>query len=158
MDANELRALNKDAVAKYFELHGLQRLELFTDDGAKVIPFNPSYLKVFRWQGREQLRENFEYNSRDLSDWRFYDLEIIPGEDPNFFLVKVKGEGHHSNGDFYKNFYLFTFTCREGKLVEVTEYMNPVNGMVAAGFSIPSEYLWDRATMPFSAIEIDDLA
>ena len=156
MNETELRSANRTAVERYFQLHGVDRLQLFAEDGSKTIPFNPSHLKGFSWRGLDKLRENFEFNAKDLAEWRFYDMEIIPALDPGFFLVKTMGEGRHARGTSYKNFYLFTFLCREGKIVEVTEYMNPINGMVAGGFQIPPQYEW-KANMPaFSGLECID--
>ncbi|HHV12157.1 MAG TPA: hypothetical protein GXX75_17925 [Clostridiales bacterium] len=152
MTEQELREKNLDTVKQYFQLHGSDRLRLFTEDGAKTIPFNPSHLKVFSWRGKEQLTNNFEFNKQDLKSWEFKDMEFYPGLDPNLFLVRCIGEGFHTRGSYYKNFYLFTFRMKDGLIQEIVEYMNPINGMVADGFVIPGEYLWDDTKLPFSEL------
>lgn len=158
MTEQELRAKNQKAVEQFFALDDTERLALFTEDGAKVIPFNPSYLKAFAWRGKEKLRANFEFNAGDLSSWKFYDMEIIPGLDPNFFLVKTIGEGYHTRGSFYKNVYLFTFRLRDGLIEEVAEYMNPLNGMIADGFEIPDQFLWDENRPPLDGLDCEDFS
>ena len=156
MNEQELRAKNQAAVEQYFQLHGADRLRLFTENGAKTIPFSPSHLKVFSWRGKDKLRANFEFNAKDLASWEFRDMEIIPALDPGFFLVKTIGEGTHARGTYYKNLYLFTFRVEDGLIKEVTEYMNPLNGMIADGFEIPAQYLWDGSKPPLDGLACVD--
>ena len=147
MTEQELRAKNKETVEKYFQLHGAARLELFAEDGAKIIPFNPTAHTAFEWRGKEHLKANFEFNAKDLSTWEFTGMEVHPFLDPNFFMVKASGHGVHADGSVYENSYLFTIRLRDGLITELCEYMNPVNGLTASGMEVPKDLLWSEEKM-----------
>ena len=147
MTDEQLRAKNKETVEKYFQLHGAARLPLFADDGVKIIPFNPTPHTAFEWRGKEHLRANFVYNSKDLSTWEFTDMEFYPFLDPNFFMVKTSGHGVHSDGSAYENNYIFTIRLENGLIKELCEYMNPVNGLTASGMEVPKDLLWSEEKM-----------
>jgi Phenazine biosynthesis protein A/B len=60
--------------------------------------------------------------------------EIYATEDPNFFFVKFKGDIEIKAGGKYENDYMATFKLENGKVVEYTEYFNPI--IMAKAFGI----------------------
>jgi uncharacterized protein len=55
-------------------------------------------------------------------------------EDPNFFFVTYKGDIEIKAGGKYENDYIATFKLENGKVVEYTEYFNPI--VMAKAFGI----------------------
>jgi ketosteroid isomerase-like protein len=56
-------------------------------------------------------------------------------EDPQFIFVKFRGIIEIRAGGTYENDYLGTFRLEKGKIVEYTEYFNPI--VMARAFGIP---------------------
>ena len=62
---------------------------------------------------------------------------IYATEDPNLFVVKFKGEIKIKTGGEYKNDYISMFRLGNRKIVEYTEYFDPI--VMAKAFGIELE-------------------
>lgn len=127
------RDRNRATVEYFFTISGTRRLEIYTDDGVKELPFFPASL---RSEGMEQLRAHHELIGDVFPDWKWSDLKILGSEDPNIFWATAKGAGSFMLSDgpsLYENSYVFYFEMREGKIALLQEYNNPMQLLKSAG-------------------------
>ncbi len=141
MELEALREKNLATVKRFFTLHGLERVDVFTEDGAKELgyTYDPE-APAPRWNGKEMLRENFGANVSLFAGWTWKNMEFYSTQDPDRFFVEADGFGTQSvNGkqSEYHNHYIFRFTMENGLIKEMVEYNNPLMLMHAIGAPIP---------------------
>lgn len=138
----ELRAKNKETVERFFKTHGAARAELFTEDGAKEIPFPATYGKPWRWEGKAEVLKNFTSNISLFTNWTWSDMVVDETGDPNKFWVEAIGTGEQSVSDLgkpatYQNHYIFCFKMRDGLIAEMREFHNPLALLHSMGAAMP---------------------
>lgn len=130
---SDIRDRNRRTVEYFFTISGTRRLEIYTEDGVKELPFFPASL---RSAGMEELRAHHELIGGVFPDWIWSDLKILGSEDPNIFWATANGAGSFMLADGpsrYENSYVFYFELRDGKIALLREYNNPVQLLKSAG-------------------------
>ena len=148
MNEAELRSACLETVRKYFEVTFDKWSELFTEDGAKEIPYSWIPGERMRWEGKQAVHENAVSNTYLFPRFEWYDLKIYSTQEPDIYWAEAKGTGFQkTEGEEtkYENHYIFCFKMRDGKIWEVREFNNPLNLFVALGLDIPR--------MPHNAVE-----
>ena len=108
--------------------------ELFTEDGKWTHPYH-SELFPAETVGRSEIYEGIKTAAANFDEIAFPIDEILPFEDSNKVAVKFTGNLKLKNGrGTYANDYLAILSFNEhGKIVEWTEYYNPVIAAKAFG-------------------------
>lgn len=142
MTQDGLRDKNRQTVKRFFELHGVARAELFAEDGVKEIPFPASYGKPWRWEGRDQVLHNLTSNKSLFTNWKWEGLTVDDTQDPDKFWAEAIGSGEQGVGDLdkpsvYRNHYIFCFKMRDGEILEMREFHNPLELLHSMGAEMP---------------------
>lgn len=129
-------ATNRQTVDKFFVALETQNFELlndvFAENGRQLNPYVPEgFPKSF--DGRAAIYKQYSSLPANFSSMKF-PRSISATEDPNFFFVKFRGEIVIKAGGTYENDYIGTFRLENGKVVEYTEYFNPI--VMAKAFGI----------------------
>lgn len=135
-------------VKQYFELSFDKWSSLFTEDGAKEIPYSWIPGVQMRWEGRQAVHENAVSNTYLFPKFEWYDLKIYSTQEPDVYWAETMGVGtQNTDGKEtkYENHYIFCFKMRDDKILEVREFNNPLSLFVALGLEIPK--------MPHNAVE-----
>lgn len=132
----ELIEQNRKVVDNFFVALETQKFEMlrdvFAEDGKQLNPYSPEgFPKSF--DGVEGIYKQYSGLTANFGQMKF-PREIIATEDPDFFLVRFKGEIEIKAGGKYENDYLGTFRLKDGKVTEYTEYFNQV--VMAKAFNI----------------------
>lgn len=139
--SDALREKNLATVQRFFQLHGLERVEVFTEDGAKELGYGVDpEAPAPRWTGKEMLRENFGGNVSMFAGWTWENMAFYSTQDPNLFFVEADGHGKQAitgRETDYRNHYVFRFTMEDGLIKEMVEYNNPLQLMHAIGIKLP---------------------
>jgi ketosteroid isomerase-like protein len=127
---------NRKVVDNFFVALETQNFELlkevFAENGRQLNPYVPEgFPKSF--DGREAIYKQYSSLPQQFGQMKF-PRTIYATEDPNFFFVKYKGDIEIKAGGKYENDYLSTFKLENGKVVEYTEYFNPI--VMAKAFGI----------------------
>lgn len=130
---------NKDTVDRFFLALETQRFEwlneIFAEHGKQLNPYvQKGFPEIF--DGREAIYRQYSSLPQNFGNMRF-PRQIFATEDPNFFFVKFKGEIEVKAGGKYENDYIGTFRLKDGKIIEYTEYFNPI--VMAKAFNISLE-------------------
>lgn len=89
------------------------------------------------WYGLEAADANFDTAFRIIAVTAFSELEFTPGQNPDIAFAEGLGAMTMANGRPYNNRYVFRFDSRDGKLVRVREYVNPITSAIAFGLPLP---------------------
>jgi uncharacterized protein len=124
----ELTEQNRKVVDSFFvalETQQFHRLrEVFAENGRQLNPYAPQgFPKSF--DSAEAIYKQYSGVSQHFGRMKF-PRRILATEDPNFFFVQFKGEIDIKAGGRYENDYIGTFRLENGKILEYTEYFNPV--------------------------------
>jgi len=127
---------NRKVVDNFFVALETQKFEMlkevFAVNGKQLNPYSPEgFPKSF--DGADGIYKQYSGLTANFGQMRF-PRQIIATEDPNFFLVKFKGEIEIKAGGKYENDYLGTFKLENGKVIEYTEYFNQI--VMAKAFGI----------------------
>ena len=108
--------------------------ELFAENGKWIHPYH-SGLFPAEIVGQKEITNWIKNTAANFDDIQFPIDEIMPFLDPKKVAVKNKGKLKLKNSDnYYENDYLAIFSFDEqGKIVEWTEYYNPVIAAKAFG-------------------------
>ena len=141
-DANELRAKNRATIEEFFKRHGEARAELFAQDGCKELTYAANGGEPQRWEGKEEVLKNFTANKTFFPKWGWSNLTIDDTQDPNKFWVEGYGGGEQQIADApeptkYENHYIFGFKMKDGLILEMREFNNPLKLMQAFGVELP---------------------
>jgi len=98
--------------------------EIFAPNGRQINAFVPEgFPKSF--EGAEEITKQYSALPKLFGQMRFA-RTIHATEDPNYFFVEATGDIDMKAGGKYQNTYLGTFRLRDGRVVEYTEYLNPL--------------------------------
>lgn len=127
---------NRQTVDNFFvalETYNFDLLnEVFAENGRQLNPYVPEgFPKSF--DGRAAIHKQYSSLPDRFASMK-YPRTIYATEDPNFFFVKFRGEIIIKAGGSYENDYIGTFRLENGKVVEYTEYFNPI--VMAKAFGI----------------------
>lgn len=114
-------------------------MALLADGFALEVPLNVSGSNDLSdsWHGLEAADRNYDEAFRIIADTTYTDFEVTPGKDDNVAFIETLGVMTMANGRPYRNRYVFRFDARDGKLVRIREYCNPVTSAVAFGLPLP---------------------
>lgn len=129
---------NRQTVDKFFIALETQNFELlndvFAENGRQLNPYVPEgFPKSF--DGRTAIYKQYNSLPAQFSSMKF-PRTIYATDDPNFFFVKFRGEIVIKAGGTYENDYISTFKLENRKVIEYTEYFNPIVMAKAFGISL----------------------
>ena len=131
-EARNRQVVNEFFVALETQQFGKLR-EVFAPDGRQVNAFVPEgFPKSF--EGSAEIYQQYSALPKQFGQMRF-PRTIYATEDPNLFFVKFHGDLDLVAGGKYQNDYIGMFRLRDGRVVEYTEYLNPI--LLAKAFNIP---------------------
>ncbi|KUG09967.1 nuclear transport factor 2 family protein [Solirubrum puertoriconensis] len=133
----ELVQRNKHVVDTFFTALETQQFELlrevFAEHGRQLNPYVPAGFPP-SFDGSEAIYRQYSSLPQQFGQMRF-PRTIYATDDPNFLFVQFRGEIDIKAGGKYENDYLGTFRLQDGRIVEYTEYFNPL--VMAKAFGIP---------------------
>src|SRR5258708_416155 len=128
---------NKEVVDTFFIALETQNFELlkefFAEDGRQINPYVPEGFAA-SFDGVEGIYKQYSSLPQLFGQIKF-PRTLFATEDPQFIFVKFRGIIEIRAGGTYENDYLGTFRLEKGKIVEYTEYFNPI--VMARAFGIP---------------------
>ncbi|HEX9509099.1 MAG TPA: nuclear transport factor 2 family protein [Puia sp.] len=128
---------NKEVVDTFFIALETQNFELlkeiFAEDGRQINPYVPEGFAA-SFDGVEGIYKQYSSLPQLFGQMKF-PRTLFATEDPQFIFVKFRGIIEIRAGGTYENDYLGTFRLEKGKIVEYTEYFNPI--VMARAFGIP---------------------
>lgn len=131
-----LKDTNKQTVDQFFvalETENFELLrEIFAENGRQLNPYVPEgFPKSF--DGREGIYKQYSSLPQHFGQMKF-PRTILATEDADLIFVKFRGQIQIKAGGTYENDYLGTFRLENNKIVEYTEYFNPI--VMAKAFGI----------------------
>jgi len=103
---------------------------LWHDDAVQQALFRPDGLDDFipdAFVGRQQIVEHYKKALQNRREHDFWIDALHRTTDPECFIVECRGRSIvGENGRLYENKYVFVFKLREGKLVHLKEYADPL--------------------------------
>lgn len=131
------RERNRATVDRFFVALETQQFELlrevFALEGRQINPYVPEgFPKSF--DGQDAIVKQYSSLPQTFGQMRF-PRTIHSTEDPDFFFATWRGEIEIKAGGMYANDYVGTFRLKDGRVVEYTEYFNPI--VMAKAFNIP---------------------
>ena len=127
---------NKEVVDTFFIALETQNFELlkeiFAVNGRQLNPYVPEGFPA-SFEGAEGIYKQYSSLPGLFGQMRFPRV-LFATEDPQFIFVKFRGVIEIKAGGTYENDYLGTFRLENGKIVEYTEYFNPI--VMARAFGI----------------------
>jgi ketosteroid isomerase-like protein len=132
----DLAQRNKEVVDSFFEALETEQFEklreIFAPQGRQLNPYVPEgFPKSF--DGAEAIYQQYSGLPQQFGQMKF-PRTIYATDDPNFLFVKFTGDIDIKAGGKYTNDYLGTFRLENGRVVEYTEYFNPI--VMAKAFNI----------------------
>jgi ketosteroid isomerase-like protein len=128
---------NKQIVEKFFSSLEEQKFdvikEIFETEAQGFQPFAPDGFPN-DLVGSEGFYKEFSSLTTRFSRMKF-PRRIYATEDPNYVFMQFTSEMDLIQGGKYENQYLATFRFKDGKIIEYTEYFNPI--VMAKAFGIP---------------------
>jgi ketosteroid isomerase-like protein len=127
---------NKQVVDNFFIALETQQFELlkeiFAENGRQLNPYVPEGFPA-SFDGAEGIYKQYSSLPQLFGQMKF-PRTLFATEDPQFIFVKFRGVIEIKAGGTYENDYLGTFRLENGKIVEYTEYFNPI--VMARAFGI----------------------
>lgn len=106
--------------------------KLITDDILWELPYAPALGHPLSLNGRTAVEQHIAWFLSAVENFRFYDLRILPGSDPNSAVAEVKAEGViRSTGRVYRQEYVVFLRAMDGKIAFLREYFDPVRAAKA---------------------------
>lgn len=128
MDTDAQRQETVEVVERFFEL--LERIdieafvELWAEDGIQVMPFSPEGFPD-RLEGKEAIRRQYGGMPDAYRSMRFQ-VEVEPMLEPARAVAQYQGTIELADGGHYDNRYCGIFEVRHRKIVQFTEYFDPI--------------------------------
>ena len=127
---------NKEVVDTFFVALETQRFELlkeiFAENGRQLNPYVPEGFPP-SFDGAEGIYKQYSSLPQLFGQMKF-PRTLFATEDPQFIFVKFRGIIEIRAGGTYENDYLGTFRLENEKIMEYTEYFNPI--VMARAFGI----------------------
>jgi len=108
---------------------------LLDDDFILEVPFNVSGTNDYSdiMHRIEQIKRQFKETWKFLVDIKYDEIDITSGNNTNNAFAETLGNMKLSTDGRYRNRYIFRFDAREGLLVRIREYTNPITSIKAWG-------------------------
>lgn len=117
---------NKEIITAIFaetaKGNGRPYIDALADDAVWVARGHNSWSGVYR--GKDVILADIFGRLREKLDGRNTCLPTRVHADGDFVIVEARGENQLKDGNRYDNEYCFVIRMREGKMVEVTEYLD----------------------------------
>ncbi len=128
MNKISLRERNLKIVNAFFDrLEAMEInsfIELIDDNCVQKMPYSPEWF-IKELNGKEAIYKQFKSLPEVFESMR-YDKIIEPLLDENKFLARFTGQIKRKDGTIYQNNYINLFTLRNGKIIEIIEYFDPI--------------------------------
>jgi len=99
--------------------------ELLAEDVVATFPLLDEALAPSR-RGYEEVRETIFQTTRMFESWDWQDMKTYQTDDPELVVTQARSSAKTVWGAPYDNVYILTGRIRDGKLVEFTEYFDPI--------------------------------
>lgn len=108
-------------------------LSLFSEDGVLEFPYNKSIGIPDRFSGKEAIRkEVFPFIQQGTQNFRFHDIKVWASADPDrAFGEYTVTATVKSTGRVFNQTYVARCESKNGKIVHLVEYSNPLIGAIA---------------------------
>jgi uncharacterized protein len=117
---------NKDIIADIFaetaKGNGRPYVEALADDAVWIARGSNSWSGVYR--GKDAILTDIFGRLREKLEGRNTCIPARIHADGDFVIVEAKGQNQLKSGKTYNNEYCFVIRMRDGKMVEVTEYLD----------------------------------
>ncbi len=101
--------------------------KLIADDIVWELPYAPALGHPLSLDGRNAVERHVGWFLSAVENFRFHDLRILPGLDPNSAVAEVKAEGIiKPTGRVYRQEYVVFLRAAGGKITFLREYFDPV--------------------------------
>ena len=84
-------------------------------------------------QGKAAVVAKFAGSAKVFDQIRFEDVDIVGNHDGTVVFMEARGDMRMKSGGALRNRYIFRFDIKNGKIVRVREYTNPVTAALALG-------------------------
>lgn len=100
---------------------------LITNDIVWELPYAGAIGHPEKLEGRRAVERHVGWFLKAVSDFRFYDLRVMPGADAESAVAEVKAEGIiNDTGRVYRQEYILFLKASNGKIAFLREYFDPV--------------------------------
>lgn len=106
-----------------FDIQGFA--DNFAENGRQVMPYSPAGFPA-SLEGRPAIYNQYKGMPQNFRSMRFVDRTVRETSEPGQFVATWRGEIELASGGRYDNTYIGLFEVRNGKLVQFTEYFNPI--------------------------------
>ncbi|MGV8084513.1 MAG: nuclear transport factor 2 family protein [Coriobacteriia bacterium] len=119
------------------------KAKFYLEDSAFMIPF---YFggKPHELNGLEAINKQWDLNLEHYSDMDFQVKEVIAGDDPNQFWIRIHFVGKLIAGGMDTEIVIdpmvLFFQMKDGKILRWEEYFNPLVIYTSAGIELPEIY------------------
>ncbi|QMS86248.1 nuclear transport factor 2 family protein (plasmid) [Nostoc edaphicum CCNP1411] len=101
-------------------------INLWAEEGVHNMPYAPAGFPN-RLEGKETIFRHFSTLPKAMKRMAFIDRKIYPTLNPNLAIAEYYGETEIADtGRSYNNHYCGLFELRDGRLISVKEYFNPL--------------------------------
>ncbi len=139
----QLQNASLELAKTFYEAKGRHDLDatmaLFAEDAVYVLPLSASGdpQPWFVHDGKDKVAQYQQNVLTRFSQIRMLDPEFTVSPDGGLVFVTARGDYVQADGNTpYHNVYVFRFQIRDGKIVRVDEYANPVTYAKLAGLPI----------------------
>ena len=119
----------KQLIRKWMEITAMGPAEDWvgraSDDLVLRLPYAPPGVKA-ELRGFDAARDELGHHWATKTSFDWVDVVIRETEDPELFVTTARSEVMLANGQPYRNDYVMLTRVRDGKVVEHTEYFNPL--------------------------------
>lgn len=120
-----------------FDIEGFA--ENFAENGRQVMPFSPAGFPD-SLEGRSAIYNQYKGMPQNFKSMKFVDRAIRETSEPGEFVATWRGEIELASGGRYDNTYIGLFQVRDGKLVQFTEYFDPIVLQDSFGHTLRSNF------------------
>ncbi|AYD66532.1 MULTISPECIES: nuclear transport factor 2 family protein [unclassified Achromobacter] len=105
---------------------------LIHDDIVWDLPYAPSLGHPLQLEGRDAVLRHAGWFVDAVSDFRFFDTQIVATDDAHHAVARVQAEGKvAATGRHYQQEYVVFLTVRDGRIARLREYFDPVKAALA---------------------------
>ncbi|WP_338911734.1 nuclear transport factor 2 family protein [Mycetohabitans rhizoxinica] len=111
--------------------------KLIADDIVWELPYAAGIGHPTRLNGREEVFSHVSWFVSAVADFRFFDLRIVAGANPQQAVAQVCAEGLiKPTGRMYRQEYVVFLDARAGKIAHLREYFDPIQAAKALDAAI----------------------
>ncbi|MGH7130969.1 MAG: nuclear transport factor 2 family protein [Phycisphaerales bacterium] len=111
---------------------------LIDDDIEWELVYAPSLGHPARLSGRSEVNRHINWFRGAVERLKFYDVRVQEMADPDLAVAEVRAEALvKSTGRVYRQEYLFILRSRNGKILKLREYFDPVKAATAMEIPLP---------------------